>query len=81
MMLPTTQLQRYWLIGLIAFLLFFSTNGFTHGVDANTERFLLTNQGTAIGAFLYIGAKHMVTGYDHLLWLRFRLAIARRLRT
>ena len=27
------------------------------------------NQGVAIGPFLYIGAKHMVTGYDHLLFL------------
>lgn len=40
-----------------------------HGVDDNTKRFLLQNQGTAIGSFLYIGAKHMVTGYDHLLFL------------
>ena len=40
-----------------------------HGVDAGTERFLTENQGVAIGPFLYIGAKHMVTGYDHLLFL------------
>lgn len=42
---------------------------FAHGVDANTKQFLLANQGVAIGPFLYIGAKHMVTGYDHLLFL------------
>ena len=40
-----------------------------HGVDANTERFLLATEGVAIGPFLYIGAKHMLTGYDHLLFL------------
>lgn len=40
-----------------------------HGVDANTEQFLQNNNGLAIGPFLYIGAKHMVTGYDHLLFL------------
>lgn len=40
-----------------------------HGVDANTQQFLQTNQGVAIGPFLYIGAKHMLTGYDHLLFL------------
>ncbi len=40
-----------------------------HGVDANTKQFLQANQGVAIGPFLYIGAKHMVTGYDHLLFL------------
>jgi hypothetical protein len=42
---------------------------FAHGVDENTKQFLLANQGLAIGPFLYIGAKHMVTGYDHLLFL------------
>ncbi|OQK18138.1 hypothetical protein AU255_09940 [Methyloprofundus sedimenti] len=40
-----------------------------HGVDANTQQFLQANHGTAIGPFLYIGAKHMLTGYDHLLFL------------
>jgi hypothetical protein len=27
------------------------------------------NKGAAIAPFLYLGAKHMVTGYDHLLFL------------
>ncbi|MBT5826847.1 MAG: HupE/UreJ family protein [Gammaproteobacteria bacterium] len=40
-----------------------------HGVDANTQQFLQNNNGLAIGPFLYIGAKHMLTGYDHLLFL------------
>lgn len=42
---------------------------FAHGVDSSTEQFLTTNRDAAIGPFLYIGAKHMVTGYDHLLFL------------
>ncbi|MGZ8919112.1 MAG: HupE/UreJ family protein, partial [Methylobacter sp.] len=50
-------------------LLLLSPSVFAHGVDANTERFLLANQGVAIGPFFYIGSKHMVTGYDHLLFL------------
>ena len=40
-----------------------------HGVDDATRRFLLENQGPAIVPFMYIGAKHMVTGYDHILFL------------
>ena len=44
-------------------------NLFAHGVDATTKNFLSLNHGVAIGPFLYIGAKHMVTGYDHLLFL------------
>ena len=47
----------------------FASTAFAHGVDENTKQFLLANQGLAIGPFLYIGAKHMVTGYDHLLFL------------
>ena len=38
-------------------------------MDSATKDFLVSNQGLAIGPFLYIGAKHMVTGYDHLLFL------------
>jgi hypothetical protein len=40
-----------------------------HGVDDNTKAFLQSNQGVAFLPFMYIGAKHMVTGYDHLLFL------------
>lgn len=67
-MTPTLR-RLAWLIGLPFLLCFLSTSVLAHGVDANTERFLLANQGVAIGPFLYIGAKHMVTGYDHLLFL------------
>jgi len=40
-----------------------------HGVDESTRNFLLNNTGVQFIAFMYIGAKHMVTGYDHLLFL------------
>ena len=40
-----------------------------HGVARGDGAFLLTNKGPAIGAFMYLGAKHMFTGYDHLLFL------------
>ncbi|RTY67668.1 HupE/UreJ family protein [Flavobacterium sp. LS1P28] len=45
------------------------TGVFAHGVDENTQTFLSGNDGVAFGPFLYIGAKHMLTGYDHLLFL------------
>lgn len=45
------------------------SSAFAHGVDENTQSFLLGNSGVAFGPFLYIGAKHMITGYDHLLFL------------
>ena len=40
-----------------------------HGVATGDARFLETVQGAAIAPSMYLGAKHMVTGYDHLLFL------------
>ena len=60
--------NTFCLTGLCLFIVF-SAPLYAHGVDANTNEFLKTNSGLAIGPFLYIGAKHMVTGYDHLLFL------------
>lgn len=48
---------------------FISVSAYAHGVDEETQLFLTTNKGIAFGPFLYIGAKHMITGYDHLLFL------------
>lgn len=53
---------------LIAFCLF-SVTTYAHGVDEETQSFLMGNKGVAFGPFLYIGAQHMITGYDHLLFL------------
>ena len=40
-----------------------------HGVSGKDAVFLQGLTGTAIGPLMYLGAKHMVTGYDHLLFL------------
>ena len=40
-----------------------------HGVSNSDAAFVQKITGAAIGPFLYLGAKHMVTGYDHLLFL------------
>src|SRR5687768_25518 len=40
-----------------------------HGVSSRDAKFVAANQGAAVGPFMYLGAKHMVTGYDHLLFL------------
>jgi hypothetical protein len=40
-----------------------------HGVSSRDAAFVESIDGAAIGPFLYLGAKHMVTGYDHLLFL------------
>ena len=40
-----------------------------HGVSSKDARYLLTFDGPAPIPLMYLGAKHMVTGYDHLLFL------------
>jgi hypothetical protein len=40
-----------------------------HGVSEGDAKFVEANKGAAIGPFMYLGAKHMVTGYDHLMFL------------
>ena len=50
-------------------LLLWCTKTFAHGVDDETRVFLMDNNGSAFMPFMYIGAKHMLTGYDHLLFL------------
>jgi len=40
-----------------------------HGVSTKDARYLLSLDGPAIIPLMYLGAKHMVTGYDHLLFL------------
>ena len=40
-----------------------------HGVSGKDAVFLQSIQGAAIGPLMYLGAKHMVTGYDHLAFL------------
>src|SRR6202021_3242469 len=40
-----------------------------HNVSKRDASFVQSNTGPAIGPFLYLGAKHMVTGYDHILFL------------
>lgn len=62
-MLKTTRLPIFILLCFVSAVIH------AHGVDDETQSFLLGNKGIAFGPFLYIGAKHMITGYDHLLFL------------
>lgn len=40
-----------------------------HPMDAQNAAFVQSIEGPAILPFIYLGAKHMVTGYDHVLFL------------
>lgn len=55
------------LIGLAA-LLGLSV-AIAHGVADRDADYLQQNAGRALAVFTFLGAKHMITGYDHLLYL------------
>ncbi len=40
-----------------------------HGVTAGDKGLIQESSGMLLVPFMYLGAKHMVTGYDHLLFL------------
>ena len=53
----------------IILALLLPADAFAHNVSKRDAAFVVANTGRAIAPFLYLGAKHMVTGYDHLLFL------------
>lgn len=55
-------------LALLCFALMWSTAQ-AHGVAGDDKAFLEQNQGPQLLVYVYLGAKHMVTGYDHLLFL------------
>lgn len=58
---------RACLLGMVLFL--FTAGALAHGVSESDQSFLQGATGVHFLPYLYLGAKHMVTGYDHLLFL------------
>lgn len=54
---------------LILFLNGLLTAAFAHGVAEGDKGYIQETSGFLFWPFVYLGAKHMVTGYDHLLFL------------
>jgi hypothetical protein len=62
------HLKRYVaLLGLALALL--AGPALAHGIAGKDAAFVAASQGPQILPFVYLGAKHMVTGYDHLLFI------------
>src|SRR6267143_2035999 len=57
------------IVTLLAILMLSPTIASAHNVSKRDATFVQANNGSAVAPFLYLGAKHMVTGYDHLLFL------------
>ena len=53
----------------VCLLLIVPLTALAHGVANSDQAFISGGSGKMIFAYLYLGAKHMITGYDHLLFL------------
>ena len=62
---------RHCLLPLVGLALAVGLQGVAaaHGVAEGDKAFIQNNPGVNVIPYLYLGAKHMVTGYDHLLFL------------
>lgn len=67
-----SMLQSRWALifmALLAVLAVFIPEAGAHGVTAGDKGYIQESSGSLVFPFIYLGAKHMVTGYDHLLFL------------
>lgn len=56
-------------LALAALYLLLPDIAFAHDVAEGDKAFVQSIEGPAIFPFMYLGAKHMVTGYDHIAFL------------
>ena len=56
-----------WMV--MALLLFTSADAFAHAVTQGDKGYIQEISGVHLLPFTYLGAKHMMTGYDHILFL------------
>lgn len=64
-----TTVRRIALIVIGLLLALMGSALHAHGVDEQDKAFIAGASGMHIIPYMYLGAKHMVTGYDHLLFL------------
>jgi hypothetical protein len=65
---PRSSLPRL-ALSLFLICLFGVTDAYAHGVAEGDQGYVQEVSGVQFLPFMYLGAKHMVTGYDHLLFL------------
>ena len=70
-MMNRARLSRIGLLMLAVVLLYLAglEQVFAHGVAQGDKGYIQESSGVLFIPFIYLGAKHMVTGYDHLLFL------------
>lgn len=63
------MIPRIPLVPVLVLLAAFPAELLAHGVAQGDKGFIQSIVGVHLIAYAYLGAKHMVTGYDHLLFL------------
>jgi hypothetical protein len=60
----------FWLpVAVLMALLLGATDALAHGVAQGDKGYIQEITGVQLLPFVYLGAKHMMTGYDHILFL------------
>lgn len=54
---------------IVLMLIAFATSAYAHAVTPGDAGYIQEIFGVHIISFIYLGAKHMITGYDHILFL------------
>lgn len=62
-------IKRYIGPAMLLLLTLTASEALAHGVSEDDKAFIVQSSGMKLLPFIYLGAKHMVTGYDHLLFL------------
>lgn len=57
------------LLATVAILLLWAEAAFAHAVTLGDKGYIQEISGVNLLPFMYLGAKHMMTGYDHILFL------------
>jgi hypothetical protein len=65
------HIPRRYLVAAVLLILLLCTSAelWAHNVAEGDKGYIQEMSGVQILAYIYLGAKHMVTGYDHLLFL------------
>ena len=65
------SMRQPWTIftAILLMLMAFATSAYAHDVTPGDAGYIQEIFGVHIVSFIYLGAKHMMTGYDHILFL------------
>ena len=74
-------MNRWVMLALAAAMLWLTGDAFAHNVSREDAELIAGKTGVQFILYLWLGAKHMVTGYDHLLFLVGVIFYLKNLRT